>query len=113
MKVTMTTEQFVITLGGVRLDAAVSTELGISRKLAADLIADGSVTVNGKSPKKSAKVSEGDEITVILPDLSEPEAVPQAGHWHRSGCSLRFVSSECRTGRLFAALQRWTFQYDG
>ncbi len=73
----MATEQFVVTLGGVRLDAAVSTELGISRKLAADLIADGSVTVNGKSPKKSAKVSEGDCVTVILPELSEPEAVPQ------------------------------------
>lgn len=77
VKATMTTEQFVVTLGGVRLDAAVSAELGISRKLAADLIADGSVTVNGKSPKKSAKVSEGDEVTVILPELSEPEAVPQ------------------------------------
>ena len=62
---------------GSRLDAAISQELEISRKLAADIIADGGVTVNGKSPKKSAKLSEGDEVEVVMPDLSEPEAIPQ------------------------------------
>lgn len=62
---------------GSRLDAAISQELDISRKLAADIIADGGVTVNGKSPKKSAKLSEGDEVEVVMPDLSEPEAIPQ------------------------------------
>ena len=62
---------------GVRLDAFISSELDISRSLAALLIDEGKVTVDGKVAKKSVKVTAGAEVKVEVPKLSEPEAVPQ------------------------------------
>ncbi len=73
----MTTKEFSVQNGGVRLDAAVSAELQLSRGLVAELIENGSVLVNGRPAKKSSKVLEGDSVSVVIPDLSEPEAVPQ------------------------------------
>ena len=73
----MTNELFVCEENGVRLDAFVSGTCDISRSLAADIIDQGLVTVNGKKAKKSAKLSAGDEVSVEMPELSEPEAVPQ------------------------------------
>lgn len=63
--------------GGVRIDAFVAQTLGVSRSLAATLIDDGNVLLNGKTVKKKAEVSEGDTVSVNLPDLTEPEAKPQ------------------------------------
>ncbi len=73
----METKVFVCEDGGTRLDAFVSSACDISRSLATDIIDQGLVSVNGKSAKKSAKLSIGDSVEVQLPDLSEPEALPQ------------------------------------
>ena len=71
------TEIIEANVDGVRLDAFISSELDISRSLAALLIDEGKVTVDGKVAKKSVKVTAGAEVKVEVPKLSEPEAVPQ------------------------------------
>lgn len=76
-KTAMATEFLTVTDGGIRLDAFVSQSLDISRGLAAELIDSGNVLLNGKKSKKSASVAKDDKITVEMPQLSEPEAVPQ------------------------------------
>ena len=73
----MATEILLSNVDGVRLDAFISSELDISRSLAAELIDGGKVTVNGKPAKKSNKVMTGNEVSVELPELSEPEALPE------------------------------------
>lgn len=73
----MATEILLSNVDGVRLDAFISGELDISRSLAAELIDGGKVTVNGKLAKKSNKVMTGNEVSVELPELSEPEALPE------------------------------------
>lgn len=73
----MATEILLSNVDGVRLDAFISSELDISRSLAAELIDGGKVTVNGKLAKKSNKVMTGNEVSVELPELSEPEALPE------------------------------------
>lgn len=73
----MATEILLSNVDGVRLDAFISSELDISRSLAAELIDSGKVTVNGKLAKKSNKVMTGNEVSVELPELSEPEALPE------------------------------------
>ena len=62
---------------GIRLDAFVSAACDISRSLAADIIDQGLVKINGKVAKKSAKLTVGSSVEVQMPDLSEPEAIPQ------------------------------------
>lgn len=62
---------------GMRIDAFLAQVLDISRNLAATLIDDGKVLIGQKAVKKRTEVRLGDEITVTIPDLSEPEAVPQ------------------------------------
>lgn len=60
---------------GERLDAFLAAHLEeLSRSRAAQLIADGHVTVNERIPKKSEKVSAGDVVLVTLP-APEPAAV--------------------------------------
>ena len=73
----MATEILLSNVDGVRLDAFISSELDISRSLAAELIDSGKVTVNGKLAKKSNKVMAGNEVSVELPELVEPEALPE------------------------------------
>ncbi len=73
----MTTDTFVCEGGGTRLDAFVSSACDISRSLAAELIDQGKVTVNGKPAKKSMKLNIGDEVIAERPELCEPEAIPQ------------------------------------
>ncbi len=70
-------EQLRASVGDVRLDAFLSTSLNISRSFAADLIDNNAVMLNGKKAKKSTTVLENDIITVEMPDLVEPEALPQ------------------------------------
>ena len=73
----MATEILLSNVDGIRLDAFISSELDISRSLAAELIDGGKVTVNGKLAKKSNKVVTGNEVSVEMPELSEPEALPE------------------------------------
>jgi 23S rRNA pseudouridine1911/1915/1917 synthase len=55
-------------LDGLRLDVALSRMLGYSRSAAADLVDDGSVSVDGRVQKSSAKVRGGDWLELTLPD---------------------------------------------
>ncbi len=73
----MTTEILISSVDGVRLDAYISSELDISRSLATELIEAGKVTVNGRLAKKSNKIALTDKVIVEMPELTEPEALPQ------------------------------------
>lgn len=55
---------------GKRLDQVLAAELGISRSLVAKLIKQNDVKVNGTVPRKSAEVTRGDQVEVLLPDES-------------------------------------------
>lgn len=55
---------------GKRLDQVLAAELGISRSLVAKLIKQNYVKVNGTVPRKSAEVTRGDQVEVLLPDES-------------------------------------------
>jgi 23S rRNA pseudouridine1911/1915/1917 synthase len=62
------TEQFA----GARADAGVAALLGISRSLAATLIAEGHILSEGKVLGKSAKLAAGDVLQVSLPERRDP-----------------------------------------
>lgn len=63
-------------LDGERIDRTVSFLTEVSRRLAATMIADGDVTIDGRvAAKPSIKVSAGSTITVTVPP---PEAGPAA-----------------------------------
>jgi 23S rRNA pseudouridine1911/1915/1917 synthase len=62
-------------LDGSRVDAAVSRLFGLSRTAAAELVANGSVLLEGRPPAKSERVSAGDWIEVTLPPPPTPSAV--------------------------------------
>lgn len=55
---------------GLRLDQVLAAQLGISRSLAAKLIKQKDVQVNGRIPRKAAEVASGDQVEVLLPDDS-------------------------------------------
>ena len=55
---------------GKRLDQVLAAELGISRSLVAKLIKQNEVKVNGVVSRKSAEVTRGDQVEVLLPDES-------------------------------------------
>ena len=67
-------------LDGERLDAALARLFGLSRAKAAELIADGSVLVNGRPAAKSDRVPAGEWLDVTLPPPAtvqpRPEPVP-------------------------------------
>ena len=58
--------------GGARADAGLAALLGISRSLAASLLADGHVQSKGKALGKSAKLVAGDVLEVSMPERSDP-----------------------------------------
>ena len=60
-------------LEGERVDAALARLLGFSRTKAADLAADGQVSLDGEVVGKSARVSAGQWLEVVMP--GEPAAV--------------------------------------
>ncbi len=64
---------------GIRLDKWLSEqdEVDITRSAAIKIIESGGVNVNGFTAKKSYTLSDGDIITVELPEPILPEAVPQ------------------------------------
>jgi 23S rRNA pseudouridine1911/1915/1917 synthase len=58
--------------GGARADAGLAKLLGISRSLAATLIAEGTVVSRGKKVGKSARLVAGDVLEVTVPDRRDP-----------------------------------------
>jgi 23S rRNA pseudouridine1911/1915/1917 synthase len=66
-------------LDGLRLDVALARLFGLSRTSAADLVATGSVTVDGREASKAERVQTGAwlEVTFTAPELPLPsEPVP-------------------------------------
>lgn len=58
--------------GGTRADAGLAKLMGISRSLAATLIAEGNVVSRGKAVGKSAKLVAGDVLDVTVPERRDP-----------------------------------------
>lgn len=63
---------------GMRIDKLLSIcDAGISRSMAAKLIADGLVCVNGKNVGKSCIITAGDEISAVIPESEILDAKPE------------------------------------
>ena len=63
---------------GVRLDSFLAARLpDVTRSAAVRLIETGRVTVNGKIPAKSLKLTGNETVAVTLPDPEPIEAIPQ------------------------------------
>ncbi len=58
--------------GGTRADAGLARLMGISRSMAATLIAEGNVVSRGKKVGKSARLVAGDVLEVTVPDRRDP-----------------------------------------
>ena len=72
---------FSVDTSGVRLDKFVGERCPeLSRTHAQKLIADGFVTVNGKTAKASLKLGSGDKVDIVIPPEPpsplSPEAIP-------------------------------------
>jgi len=63
---------------GSRLDVWLASQLDLSRTRAAQLVQEGSVLLNGASPRKSESIARGDQIEVDVPPPSPSEALPEA-----------------------------------
>lgn len=75
------TERIVVAeeFGGARADAGLAGLLGVSRSMAASLLAEGNVVIRGKSLGKSAKLVAGDVLDVTVPERRNPlEVVEEA-----------------------------------
>lgn len=62
---------------GLRLDSFISARLDLSRSLAAKYIESGDALVNGAPSSKKYKVTEGDVVTLDLPEPVECSAAPE------------------------------------
>ncbi len=62
---------------GMRLDAFLTEETGLTRSRIQRLAEDGFVTVNGKPAKKNNRIAAGDEIEVVLPESEDADAEPE------------------------------------
>jgi 23S rRNA pseudouridine1911/1915/1917 synthase len=63
-------------LDGLRLDVALSRLFGLSRTVAAGLIDDGAVTLDGASPGRSDKVRGGSWLEISIPEPVDLAAAP-------------------------------------
>ncbi|HEY8752808.1 MAG TPA: RluA family pseudouridine synthase [Arthrobacter sp.] len=59
-------------LGGARADAGLALLMGISRSLAATLIAEGNVVSRGRKLGKSGRLVAGDVLEVTVPERRDP-----------------------------------------
>jgi 23S rRNA pseudouridine1911/1915/1917 synthase len=59
-------------VGGTRADAGLAKLMGISRSMAATLIAEGNVVSHGKKLGKSARLVAGDVLEVTVPERRDP-----------------------------------------
>lgn len=75
----MQKEEFQIEFdNGERIDKFLSNEMeGFSRSYIQKLIKDGHVIVDGKPVKSNYKLSSGENVTVEIPELKEPDIVPE------------------------------------
>jgi 23S rRNA pseudouridine1911/1915/1917 synthase len=64
-------------LEGLRLDVALARLFGFSRTVAAELVDQGRVRVDGSSAARSARVRGGDWLEVEMPDPEQPAALPE------------------------------------
>lgn len=64
-------------LDGERVDAAASRMTGVSRTRLAELLAAGSVSLNGRPAVKSDRVATGDMLELDLPEPRVAKVVPQ------------------------------------
>jgi 23S rRNA pseudouridine1911/1915/1917 synthase len=67
------------TEAGVRLDAALAERVGVSRTVAARLISDGDVTVDGRPAAKSLRLEQGMTVRAAVPEhdvAPAPEEIP-------------------------------------
>lgn len=63
---------------GIRIDRILTEKCtDHSRSYLQKLIKDGQVSVNGRTAKANYKVQEGDLVRLILPDIEEPDIIPQ------------------------------------
>ena len=69
--------KLIVTENGVRLDKYIPDNSDISRSYCTKLIADGFITLNGKSANKKDKLKAGDTIIITLPPAQPIEALPQ------------------------------------
>ncbi len=74
----MTKHELVCEENDVRLDKFVaSSSIGVSRSMAASLIENGNVLVNGAASDKKRKLRVGDRVEVNVPDPEPYEAQPE------------------------------------
>jgi 23S rRNA pseudouridine1911/1915/1917 synthase len=64
-------------LAGERVDAALARLLGISRTRAAELVADGLVTIDGDRPQKSDRVHAGALLEATVPSARTAEVIAE------------------------------------
>jgi 23S rRNA pseudouridine1911/1915/1917 synthase len=64
-------------LAGQRLDVALSRMLGFSRTVAADLVDDGHVSVDGRVQKGGVKLRGGEWLEIAMPEPPAPAAPPE------------------------------------
>lgn len=63
---------------GVRIDRYLSEKCGdISRSYLQKLLKEEQVQVNGRPIKANYKIRSGDELLLILPDMEEPDILPE------------------------------------
>lgn len=60
-----------------RADKYISDNTELSRSFAEELLENGNCLVNGSKCKKNYRVKTGDVIEITLPDMEEPEILPE------------------------------------
>ena len=73
----MEIKKIIVGESGKRIDKYISEKLDLTRSRVQKLIDDGMVTINGKVAKSSAKVNEGEVLSVEIPELKPLEIVPE------------------------------------
>lgn len=61
---------------GERVDSALTRVLGLSRTTIARLLEEGEIRTNGNSMQKSERVMAGQEIEILMPDITAKEPIP-------------------------------------
>lgn len=69
--------EFICDIPNERLDRFLSEKISVSRSRIVQLIEDGCILVNGEKKNKNYRLSQGDEISVEMPDDREIDALPE------------------------------------